>query len=301
MSKGIDRDARLLTSPSGAAVSPISCSDEPSSKVCRSRFSPRFGRCGAAAEEKRLHIYNWSDYIAPDTVANFTKETGIAVTYDVYDSNEVLEAKLLAGHSGYDVVVPSASPFMARQIAGRRLSAARQGETAESGESRSAHAGARRDRRPRQSTRRAVSVERDRHRLQRGDARPRARAASEIHAAPRDSLALVFDPDIAAKLDRQRHRNPRHAAGGGAGRVQLSRHRPQEPRPRRSGARGCAAGAGAALYKAVSFVAIHQRSRFRRHLPRARLFGRRDPGAQPGPRGRQPGRDRVPRAARGIA
>jgi putrescine transport system substrate-binding protein len=71
----------------------------------------------AVAEEKRLHIYNWSDYIAPDTIANFTKETGIAVTYDVYDSNEVLEAKLLAGRSGYDIVVPSASPFMARQIA----------------------------------------------------------------------------------------------------------------------------------------------------------------------------------------
>ena len=46
-----------------------------------------------------------------------TKETGIAVTYDVYDGNEVLEAKLLAGHSGYDIVVPSASPYMAREIA----------------------------------------------------------------------------------------------------------------------------------------------------------------------------------------
>src|SRR5712691_3109930 len=72
--------------------------------------------CGAWAEEPVLHIYNWSDYIAPDTIANFEKETGIAVTYDVYDGNEVLEAKLLAGHSGYDIVVPSASPFMARQI-----------------------------------------------------------------------------------------------------------------------------------------------------------------------------------------
>src|SRR5215475_9979947 len=73
----------------------------------------------AGAEEPVLHVYNWSDYIAPDTIANFTKETGIAVTYDVYDGNEVLEAKLLAGQSGYDVVVPSASPFMARQIAAK--------------------------------------------------------------------------------------------------------------------------------------------------------------------------------------
>jgi putrescine transport system substrate-binding protein len=70
----------------------------------------------AAAEEKALAIYNWSDYIAPDTIAKFEAETGIKVTYDVYDSNEALEAKLLAGSSGYDIVVPSFSPFMIRQI-----------------------------------------------------------------------------------------------------------------------------------------------------------------------------------------
>src|SRR6185437_9470444 len=63
-----------------------------------------------------LFIYNWSDYIADDTVSRFEAETGIKVHYDVYDSNEVLETKLLAGHSGYDLVVPSASPFLARQI-----------------------------------------------------------------------------------------------------------------------------------------------------------------------------------------
>lgn len=73
----------------------------------------------AAAEEPVLHVYNWSDYIAPDTIPKFERETGIKVTYDVYDSNEVLEAKLFAGQSGYDVVVPSASPFMARQIAAK--------------------------------------------------------------------------------------------------------------------------------------------------------------------------------------
>ena len=67
------------------------------------------------ADDKVLHVYNWSDYIAPDTVEKFTKETGIKVVYDVYDSNEVLEAKLLAGKSGYDVVVPSNS-FLAKQI-----------------------------------------------------------------------------------------------------------------------------------------------------------------------------------------
>ena len=68
-----------------------------------------------AQEEKVLHVYNWSDYIAEDTVASFEKETGIKVVYDVFDSNEVLEAKLLAGNTGFDVVVPS-SDLLARQI-----------------------------------------------------------------------------------------------------------------------------------------------------------------------------------------
>ena len=68
-----------------------------------------------AEEEKVVNVYNWSDYIAEDTIANFEARTGIEVNYDVFDSNEVLEAKLLAGNSGYDVVVPSAG-FMERQI-----------------------------------------------------------------------------------------------------------------------------------------------------------------------------------------
>lgn len=67
------------------------------------------------AQDKVLHVYNWSDYIGEHTLENFTKETGIKVVYDVFDSNEVLEAKLLAGKSGYDIVVPS-NPFLAKQI-----------------------------------------------------------------------------------------------------------------------------------------------------------------------------------------
>jgi putrescine transport system substrate-binding protein len=69
----------------------------------------------AQADEKVLHVYNWSDYIAEDTLDNFQKETGIKVIYDVFDSNETLEAKLLAGSSGYDIVVPS-NNFLAKQI-----------------------------------------------------------------------------------------------------------------------------------------------------------------------------------------
>ena len=53
-----------------------------------------------AAPAKEVFVYNWSDYIAEDTIVNFEKETGIKVIYDVYDSNETLEAKLLSGSSG---------------------------------------------------------------------------------------------------------------------------------------------------------------------------------------------------------
>jgi putrescine transport system substrate-binding protein len=68
-----------------------------------------------ADEDKVLNVYNWSDYVAPGTLAEFTQRTGIKVNYDVYDSNDVLEAKLLVGKSGYDVVFPSAMPYLARQ------------------------------------------------------------------------------------------------------------------------------------------------------------------------------------------
>ncbi|MGB5564559.1 MAG: polyamine ABC transporter substrate-binding protein [Sedimenticolaceae bacterium] len=70
----------------------------------------------AIAEEPVLHVYNWSDYIADEVLEQFQTETGIKVIYDVYDSNEVLEAKLLAGHSGYDVIFPTARPFALRHI-----------------------------------------------------------------------------------------------------------------------------------------------------------------------------------------
>jgi len=73
-----------------------------------------------APAERTLNIYNWSDYIGEDTVANFEKETGIKVHYDTFDSNEALHAKLVAGHTGYDIVVPS-SNWAAIQIKGKLL------------------------------------------------------------------------------------------------------------------------------------------------------------------------------------
>ena len=68
------------------------------------------------AEQKVLNVYNWSDYVADDTIANFEAATGIKINYDVYAENETLETKLVAGGSGYDVVFPSARPFAQRQI-----------------------------------------------------------------------------------------------------------------------------------------------------------------------------------------
>ncbi|MEO1493839.1 MAG: polyamine ABC transporter substrate-binding protein [Pseudomonadota bacterium] len=69
----------------------------------------------AMAEDKVVHVYNWSDYIDEQILKDFETETGIKVVYDVFDSNDILETKLLAGSSGYDVVVPSGS-FLQRQI-----------------------------------------------------------------------------------------------------------------------------------------------------------------------------------------
>ncbi len=69
----------------------------------------------AQAEDRVVNVYNWSDYIDSSILEEFTKETGIKVVYDVFDSNEVLETKLLAGSSGYDIVVPTAN-FLQRQI-----------------------------------------------------------------------------------------------------------------------------------------------------------------------------------------
>src|SRR6187200_299946 len=66
----------------------------------------------ATAQERVVNVYNWSDYVDPKALDEFTKQTGIKV---VYDTNEIVETKLLAGKSGYDIVVPS-GPFVQRLI-----------------------------------------------------------------------------------------------------------------------------------------------------------------------------------------
>jgi putrescine transport system substrate-binding protein len=70
----------------------------------------------ARAQQRVVNIYNWTDYIDPAVLVDFTKETGIKTRYDVFDSLEIMEAKLLAGHSGYDIVLPSNEPSFSRLI-----------------------------------------------------------------------------------------------------------------------------------------------------------------------------------------
>jgi putrescine transport system substrate-binding protein len=69
-------------------------------------FALSCSQAWAQAEEKTLRLYNWADYFAEDTLANFTRETGIHVIYDVMDSSETLEAKMMSGRSGYDLIFP---------------------------------------------------------------------------------------------------------------------------------------------------------------------------------------------------
>jgi putrescine transport system substrate-binding protein len=89
--------------------------DAPSQNTAAADAKPAAPGGAPMDPEKVLNVFNWSDYIDPSIVPAFEKEYGIKVNYDVFDSNEVLETKLLAGRTGYDVVVPSAS-FLQRQI-----------------------------------------------------------------------------------------------------------------------------------------------------------------------------------------
>lgn len=88
-----------------AALAAVSCSKSDQEVADPAKATTE----AKAPEEKVLNIYNWSDYIAPDTIANFEKETGIKVQYDVFDSNEILHAKLIAKNTGYDIVVPTSN------------------------------------------------------------------------------------------------------------------------------------------------------------------------------------------------
>ena len=78
-------------------------------------FASALALSAAAAQAEEVRVYNWSDYIDESLLTKFEEETGIDLIYDVFDSNELLETKMLAGGSGYDVVVPTGT-FLQRQI-----------------------------------------------------------------------------------------------------------------------------------------------------------------------------------------
>ena len=109
--------ATLLAGCSGGSKSPSDESAKPAAGPAATSASGGGPATDAAPmdAEKVVNVYNWSDYIDPAVVTDFQKEYGIKVNYDVFDSNEVLETKLLTGHTNYDVVAPS-GPFLARQI-----------------------------------------------------------------------------------------------------------------------------------------------------------------------------------------
>jgi len=147
----------------------------------------------AATEEKVLNVYNWSDYIDPKVIEDFTAATGIKVTYDVFDSNEVLETKLLTGNSGYDVVVPSAY-FLERQIAAgvfRKLDKSRLPNLANMD--------------PELQSRAAAHDPGNEHGVvymwgTTGIGYDAAKVKAIMPDAPVDSWSLVFDPAIVAKF-----------------------------------------------------------------------------------------------------
>ncbi|MGB8843535.1 MAG: polyamine ABC transporter substrate-binding protein [Aliidongia sp.] len=148
----------------------------------------------AQAEDQILNIYNWSDYIAPNTIPDFEKATGIKVNYDTYDSNETLEAKLAAGNSGYDLVGPSLTPFLARQIKGGFYQALDKSKLPNSSHLNKDLL-----------ARMAVFDKDNAHAIAwltgtTGIGYNEAAVKRLVPGAPVDSLALIFDPEILSKF-----------------------------------------------------------------------------------------------------
>lgn len=112
----------LLIGIAGLTLTSCGPKAEDASKSAEATPSSEAAAAAAPAgeEEKVLNIYNWSDYLAEDTIPNFEKETGIKVRYDIFDSNEILHAKMIAKNTGYDIVVPS-SNWGAMQMSGGLL------------------------------------------------------------------------------------------------------------------------------------------------------------------------------------
>ena len=125
-----------------------------------------------------MNFYNWSNYMAPGVLEDFTKETGIKVVYDTFDANETLETRLLAGKSGYDVVVPTGY-FLQRQITAKVFLKLDKSKLPNLANAWPVVTEPARDLRSRQQLRRQLHVGHHRHRLQRQDRAENPRARCE--------------------------------------------------------------------------------------------------------------------------
>ena len=234
----------------------------------------------ASAQDKVVNVYNWSDYVGEGVLDDFTKETGIKVVYDVYDSNEMLETKLLAGGSGYDIIVPVRPQPRAHDPGGRGAKA-RQVEDPEPRQRVAGDRRAPRDLRSRQRIRRQLHVGHDGDRLQR-------RQDQGAHAG---RAGRFLGHDLQARghreIRRLRRARSRFARRHGAGGAELSRPRPEQQGSGRPAEGGRSPEVDPPLDPEIPLVGIHQRARQRRHLHGGRLFRRHPAGARPRRRGRQ--------------
>ena len=226
-----------------------------------------------------VNIYNWSDYIAPRAIEDFTKETGIKVRYDTFDSNDTLETKLLAGKSGYDVVVPTGY-FLERQIKAGVFQKLDKSKLPNLANVWPEIVAAARRLRSRQSVRRQLHVGHDRHRLQRRqgaralgpDARSTAGTSSSSRRTCASSRTAACTCSIPPTTSCRR-------------RCTISDSIPTRPiRPI------CKKAADLvikdqAIRAQVPFLRISQRARHRRDLPRGRLVRRHQAGAEARRRG----------------
>ena len=248
------------------------------------------GAMGAKAQdaEKVVNVYNWSDYIDPQILKDFTKETGIKVVYDVYDSNDILDTKLFAGGSGYDVVVPS-SEYLVRQIAAgliKKLDKSKLTNLDNMWDVIRDRVGEYKD-----VNDYSINYMWGTTGIGYNTKMVEERLGKD---APTDSWALIFDPQYASKLadcgimmldaptevipaalnylgHRSRHStNPDDIKKAEDMLLKVRPLRPQVP-----------------------LVRIHQRARQRRHLRRLRLFRRHLPGPRPRRRGQAGRRDRL--------
>ena len=251
-----------------------------------------FAAAGPAsgADPKVLNIYNWSDYIADDTIKNFEKETGIKVNYDNYDTNEVLHAKLVAGQTGYDIVVPGAH-FAKTQIEGGLLQKLDRSKLSNWSNLDPALLKQLGQRRPGQPVpgRLALGLRHGRHQHSQGQGRARR---------PADARQRL-EPDLRSEVREQaqglRRQLPRLGLRGAAGGAALRRQARLLDHRRRLRRGGKDAGLGAALRDPVLLVGLHQRpgrrlalrgdGLLRRHQHRPRPRARGQPEAAGGDRG----------------